>query len=168
MKLDYIQVGRIVNAHGIRGEVRLLPSGFDPSYLTSFHTFYLGTDKAPVVPTANHVHKGFVLLKFPGVEDMNAALSFKEQPVFIRRTDASDDALFDEELIGLDVKNTDTGELLGKLTLVEDYPSSKVYTITGKKTYLIPAIPEVFITCVDLDTNTMEVHVLKGMATDEN
>ena len=27
MKLEFIQVGRIVNAHGIRGEVRLLPHG---------------------------------------------------------------------------------------------------------------------------------------------
>lgn len=168
MKLEYIQVGRIVNAHGIRGEVRLLPRGFDPAYLTTFQTFYVGKDKSPVVPTANHVHKSFVLLKFPGVDDMNAALSYKEQPVFIRRDDVQNDMVFDDELIGLDVKNADTGELLGKLTLVEDYPSSKVFTITGEKTYLIPAIPDVFIVSVDLEANTMEVHVLKGMATDEN
>lgn len=168
MKLDYIQVGRIVNAHGIRGEVRLLPDGFAPGELTDFKTFYLGRDKTPVSPTANHVHKGFVLLKFPGVDDMNAALAYKDRPVFINRADADGDAVFDSELIGLDVKNTDTGEILGKLTLVEDYPASKVYTVTGEKTYLIPAVPEVFIVSVDLDANLMEVHVLKGMAADED
>lgn len=168
MKLDYIQIGRIVNAHGIRGEVRLLPQGFDPAYVTQFETLYVGKEKTPVVPTANHVHKGFALLKFPGVDDMNAALSYKEQPVFINRADAEEEDLFDDELIGLDVKNADTGALLGKLTQVEDYPASKVFTVTGEKTYLIPAIPEVFIVSIDLDANLMEVHILKGMATDED
>ena len=120
MKLDFIQVGRIVNAHGIRGEVRLLPRGFDPAYLTGFDTFYIGRDKTPVRPQANHVHKSFVLLKLPGVDDMNAALAYKEQPVFIRRTDAGEDAVFDDELVGMDVKNADTGETLGRVTLVED------------------------------------------------
>lgn len=166
MKLDYIQVGRIVNAHGIRGEVRLLPQGFDPNYLTGFETLYLGKDKAPAVPTASHVHKSFVLLKLPGVDDMNAALSYKETPVFIRREDAADGQPFDDELLGMIVKNADTGETLGKLTLVEDYPASKVYTVTGAHTYLIPAVPEVFIVSVNLDENVMLVHVLKGMETD--
>ena len=168
MKLDFIQVGRIVNAHGIRGEVRLLPRGFDPAYLTGFDTFYIGRDKTPVRPQANHVHKSFVLLKLPGVDDMNAALAYKEQPVFIRRTDAGEDAVFDDELVGMDVKNADTGETLGRVTLVEDYPASKVYTVTGEKTYLIPAVPEVFIRSVDLEANMMEVHILKGMASDED
>lgn len=168
MKLDFIQVGRIVNAHGIRGEVRLLPRGFDPAFLTTFKTFYLGKEKTSVVPTANHVHKSFVLLKFPGVDDMNAALTYKERPVFIRRDDADASVPFDEELLGMDVKNADTGELLGKLTLVEDYPASKVFTVTGEKTYLIPAVPDVFIVSADLESNVMEVHILKGMASDEN
>lgn len=168
MKLDYIQVGRIVNAHGIRGEVRLLPQNFDPAYLTGFKTFYLGENKTPVVPTANHVHKSFVLLKLPGVDDMNAALTYKERPVFIRREDAKDGRPFDDELLGMDVKNADTGELLGRLSLVEDYPASKVYTVTGDHTYLIPAVPEVFIKSVDLDENVMLVHILKGMETDAN
>ena len=68
----------------------------------------------------------------------------------------------------MDVKNADTGETLGRVTLVEDYPASKVYTVTGEKTYLIPAVPEVFIRSVDLEANVMEVHILKGMASDEN
>ena len=88
--------------------------------------------------------------------------------MFIRRTDAGEDAVFDDELVGMDVKNADTGETLGRVTLVEDYPASKVYTVTGEKTYLIPAVPEVFIRSVDLEANVMEVHILKGMASDEN
>ena len=52
MRLETIKIGRIVNAHGIRGEVRVQPDGQDPAFLTQFQTFYL--DGAPVTPTANH------------------------------------------------------------------------------------------------------------------
>ena len=52
MKQEFIQVGRIVNAHGIRGEVRVQPDGQDPAFLTQFQTFYL--DGAPV-PGADEV-----------------------------------------------------------------------------------------------------------------
>ena len=86
MKLEYIPVGRIVNAHGTRGEVRLQPDGLSPDFLTRFKTFYL--DGQPLRPTANHVHKSFVLLKLPGVDDMNTALSYKGKTLSIRRADA--------------------------------------------------------------------------------
>ena len=39
MKLETIKVGRIVNAHGIRGEVRVQPRDGDPAFLTRFKTF---------------------------------------------------------------------------------------------------------------------------------
>ena len=41
MKLEMIKVGRIVNAHGTRGEVRVQPRDADPYFLTEFDTFYI-------------------------------------------------------------------------------------------------------------------------------
>ena len=167
MKLETIKVGRIVNAHGIRGEVRVQPRDGDPAFLTRFKTFYI--DGQPVSPTANHVHKSLVLMKFPGVEDMNAALTYKDKDLYIRRADARlpEGAYFDDELLGMGVFDAATGEELGKLTAVENYPAHKVYTVRGEHEYLIPAVPEVFIRSADLDANRMEVHILEGMATDE-
>ena len=78
MRLETIKVGRIVNAHGIRGEVRVQPAGQDPAFLTQFKTFYLDGARRSH-PTANHVHKSLVLMKFPGVDDMNAALALTGQ-----------------------------------------------------------------------------------------
>ena len=166
MRLETIKVGRIVNAHGIRGEVRVQPAGPDPALLTRFKTFYI--DGQPVTPTANHVHKSVVLMKFPGVEDMNAALALKDRDLYIRRADAAFIPCFDEELLGMEVRNAETGEVLGELVRVENYPAHQVYTVRGSREYLIPAVPEVFIKSVDLDANRMEVRVLEGMATDEN
>ena len=168
MKLDMIQIGRIVNAHGIRGEVRVQPRDGDPALLTRFQTFYI--DGKPVTPTANHVHKSMVLLKLPGVDDMNAALTYKGKVLCIRREDAHlpDGECFDDELLGMTVHNAETGEALGEVTAVETYPAHKVYTVKGRREYLIPAVKGVFIQSVDLENNRMDVHVLEGMATDEH
>ena len=168
MKLETIKVGRIVNAHGIRGEVRVQPRDGDPAFLTRFKTFYI--DGQPVSPTANHVHKSLVLMKFPGVEDMNAALTYKDKDLYIRRADARlpEGAYFDDELLGMGVFDAATGEELGQLTAVENYPAHKVYTVKGRREYLIPAVKDVFIKSVDLDRDRMEVQVWEGMASDEH
>ncbi len=163
MKLETIEVGRIVNAHGIRGEVRVQPRDGDPTFLTRFKTFYM--DGKPVVPTAKHVHKSLVLMKFPGVDDMNAALDLKEKKLFIRRADAKlpEGEWFDDELLGLQVHDGETGALLGELVAVDAYPAHKVYTVKGAKTYLIPAVRDAFILSVDMDANRMDVRVWEGM-----
>lgn len=168
MRLEMINVGRIVNAHGIRGEVRIQPRDGDPAFLTHFKTFYI--DGQPVIPTASHVHKSLVLMKLPGVDDMNAALAFKNKDLYIRRADAKlpEGQCFDDELLGMEVYDAATGVCLGELTAVESYPAHKVYTVKGDKEYLIPAVKDVFIQSVDLDENRMEVHVWEGMATDEH
>ena len=42
MRPDFIPVGAVVNAHGIRGEVKVNPAGFDPEFIASFKTLYIG------------------------------------------------------------------------------------------------------------------------------
>ena len=163
MKQEFIQVGRIVNAHGIRGEVRVQPRRVSPALLTRCKTFYI--DGQAVVPTANHVHKDMVLLKLPGVDDMNAALTYNGKPLSIRRSDITlpDGEFFDDELLGLEVYDCDTGALLGTLTAVDEYPASKVYTVKGEREILIPAVKDAFIRSVDLDAGRMNVKVWEGM-----
>lgn len=168
MRLETIKAGQIVNAHGIRGEVRVQPRDGDPAFLTRFKTFYL--DGQPVCPAANHVHKSFALMKFPGVDDMDAALALKGKDLYIRREDARLPAgeYFDDELLGLRVLDGATGEELGELVRVDPYPAHKVYTVRGSREYLIPAVPGAFIQSVDLEENVMRVQVWEGMASDEN
>lgn len=168
MKLQLIKAGRIVNAHGIRGEVRVQPLGLEPAFLTRFQTFII--DGEAVRPTANHVYKSLLLLKLPGIDDRNAALSMKGKTLYINRDDAhfGPNEYFDEELIGVEAFDADTGKALGTVEKVENYPAHKVYTVHGTHQYLIPAVPDVFIQSVDLEKNRMEIHMLEGLATDEN
>ena len=81
MKQELIHVGAIVNAHGIRGEVKLNPVGFDPEFLAEFDRFNIGGKETEV--RSSRVHKSVLLLTLPGVEDMDAALALKGKSVSI-------------------------------------------------------------------------------------
>ena len=61
-----------------------------------------------------------------------------------------------------------TGEELGRICRVLHYPAHKVYEVRGSREYLIPAVPGVFIASVDPDGGVMRIHMMKGLATDEN
>ena len=168
MKQELIPVGTIVNAHGIRGEVKLNPVGFDPEFLAEFDRFNIGGMETEV--RSARVHKSVVLLTLPGVEDMDAALALKGKSVSIYAEDVEqpEGEYFDVELEGCTVVDDATGEELGTLKRVLHYPAHKVYEVKGEREYLIPAVPGVFIASVDIDGGVVRVHMMKGLATDEN
>lgn len=169
MRPEFITVGTVVNAHGVRGEVKVNPAGFDPAFIAAFRILYIGGVETKVA--AARVHKSTVLLTLPGVDTMDGALALKGRSVAIRRTDAHLPAgeFFDEELEGCAVVDDATGEELGRLDKVLSYPAHKVYQVRGgAHEYLIPAVPDVFIVSADPDAEVIRVRMMKGLATDED
>lgn len=168
MRVEYIPVGQIVNAHGIKGEVKLNPMGFDPEFVADFDVLYIGGKRTEV--KSARVHKSVVLLTLPGVNDMDAALALKGKTVTICRDDVEvpEGYYFDEEIQGMTVVDCATDAVIGKVKRVLTYPAHKIYEVKGQREYLIPAVPEVFIESVDLDSEIIRVHLMKGLATDED
>ena len=168
MRPVYIPVGHIVNAHGIKGEVKLNPEGFTPEFVAEFDTLYINGE--PVQVKSRRVHKSTVLLTLPGVEDMDAALALKGREVSIRREDAHlpEGEYFDAELVGAMVLDDATGEALATIPRVTHSKPNTVPEVRGSREYLIPAVAGVFIASVDVDGGVMRVHNMKGLATDEN
>ena len=168
MELEFITAGQIVNTHGIRGEVKLLPQGVGLDVLVDCPTLYIGGK--PFSPAARREPKGCLLLKFSGIDDMDAALALKGKKVTIRRADVSLPAgeYFDEELVGLTARDAETGEELGKLEEVLTYPAHKIYAVRGgKDEYLIPAVPA-FIAGINMPGGTLDIHMMEGLGTHEN
>lgn len=168
MELPFITAGQIVNTHGIRGEIKLLPQGVEGEDLTGCKTFHIGG--AAWECTASRVHKGCLLVKLKGVDDMNAALAFKGKTVSIRREDLPlpDGGYFDEELVGLTARDAETGEEIGKIAEVLAYPAHKIYAVRGgKDEYLVPAVPA-FIAAVDVPGGAIDIHMMEGLGTHEN
>ena len=83
MDLEFITAGLIVNTHGVRGEIKLLPQGVEPDLLAGCDTLYV--DGHPLALAACRVHKGCLLIKLRGVDSMDAALSLKGKTASIRR-----------------------------------------------------------------------------------
>lgn len=168
MEKEFIAAGQIVNTHGVRGELKLLPQGVDADVLLDCETLYIAGKAA--VPTARRIHKGCLLLKLAGVDDMDAALALKGKRVTIRRADVQlpEGSYFDEELVGLTARDAATGESLGQVEEVLSYPAHKVYVVRGgKDEYLIPAVPA-FIAAVHVPEGTIDIHVWEGMGSHEN
>lgn len=168
MEHTFITAGTVVNTHGIRGEIKLLPQGAEPELLADCKTFYL--DGSAYTSTACRIHKGCLLLKLKGVEDMDAALALKGKTASIRRSDVKlpEGTYFDEELIGLAARDAETGEDLGKVEEVLSYPAHKVYVLRGgRDEFLIPAVPA-FVAGVDVPGGTINIHVWEGMGSHED
>ena len=163
MKLNDIEIGKIVNTHGVRGEVKLDLWEIEPELLRRVKTLYIGG--RAYRPASFRVHKGCVLLTFPEVPDLDAALTLKGQTVSVRRGDVAlpDGRYFNAELVGLTALDGETGRELGTLREVLPYPAHDVYVIRGgEKEILVPAVPA-FVEDVDIEGGTIKIHVWEGL-----
>ena len=162
MKLQYVEAGEIVTTHGVRGEVKVLCWLDDPEMLCEFDRCVI--DGKPYEMDQVRVQKTCNLVKFRGIDTMEAAQAMRGKIVKLYREDIDDEVIFAAELVGVEVY-TD-GQQIGKITEVLDYPGNSVYVIDEGK-YMIPAVKE-FILSTDLEKNEMQVKLIEGMRSDEN
>ena len=163
MKHRYLEAGKIVNTHGIAGEVKIMTWADDPDFLLNFKTLYL--DGKPIHIRSARVHKNAVLMKLDGVDDINEAMRLKNKVVSIDREDATleEGSFFLADLYGLEVRDADSGEVLGTISDVLTPPANNVYIVKGtKREYMIPAVPE-FIVETNVDEGYLLVHLIEGM-----
>ena len=85
-KKQYIEAGRIVNTHGVRGEVKIEVWLDSAEFLRSFKRVFIGEREIKI--ESAFVHKGFLVAKLEGVDDVNAAMTFKGREISILRADA--------------------------------------------------------------------------------
>ena len=188
MNEKYLETGKIVSVHGIKGEVKVLPWADSPDFLTRFKTFYLvggGVLDAPNVsisdtrgpsgtpaPTAlavesSRVQKTCVLIKFRGVDSVEAAQALRDKVISIARDDPHIPAgtLFQADLIGMPVFAD--GKEIGKITEILSMPASDVWVVKGEREYMIPHV-KAFVPELDLSLGYVNVNLIEGMQTDEN
>ena len=166
MDKRFIEAGEIVSAHGIRSEVKILPWADGPAFLLDFDTFYLG-GKAYTV-TAARVHKTCVLAKLAGIDTPEAAMALRGKVVCVDRSgvDLPEGTVFIADLLGCRVLDDSSNEI-GLIADVLTMPSSDVYVVKGEKSYMIPAVKE-FVREINVAEGFVRVHLIEGMATDEN
>ena len=160
-KKQFIEAGKVVNTHGVKGEVKIQVWLDSPEFLKKFKTVYI--DNRAVKLVSGRVHKGFLIAVLDGVDDVNAAMSLKNKTVFIDRKDAKlpKGAYFLQDIIGAAVV-TEDGESVGTLEDILETTASQIYVVKGETEHLIPAVDE-FIVKVDAENAVVTVRLIEGM-----
>ncbi len=157
----YLEAGRITNTHGIKGEVKIEVWVDSPEFLRKFKVLYI--DNKTVKLLAGRTHKGFLLAKLEGYDDVTAAMPLKNKLVFIDRKDAKlpKGSYFLADLMGARVVD-EQGNELGELADIMELPAGNVYVVRGEREILIPAVPE-FIKKTDISAGLVTVRLIDGM-----
>ena len=162
MKKNLLEAGKIINTHGVRGEVRIQPWADSPGFLAGFGSLYI--DGKPFEVLSARVHKGFVIVAFEEASDIDAAIKLKNKVVFIDKDSVKLEAgqHFIADIFGLCAIDEKTGEELGTIADVMTLPANNVYVIEGKRTILVPAVEE-FIVETNIEAGYVKVRLIEGM-----
>ena len=167
---QYLEIGKVVSTHGLRGELRVDPWCDSPQFLCQFKTLYLkkGETKLSV---SSRPHKTIAIVKAKGIDTIEEAEKLRGRVLYINRSDArlAPGEYFIQDLMGLDVIDIDTSKSYGKITDVLKTGANDVYQVTDekKKDYLIPVIDD-GVKEIDINGGKVLSKPLKGLFDDED
>lgn len=162
--MKYINIGKLVNTHGIKGEVRII-SNFkykDRVFIPGMK-IYIGRDKVCEEINSYRHHKIFEMITIKGYNDINQVLKYKGEYVFVNKDDIilNDFEYLDEDIIGLKVFVDD--KYMGVVKKIERYNTNNLLVVKGEeKDYLIPYNFDI-IKSVDLEKREMNVVNILGL-----
>lgn len=170
MKKQFLESGKIVGTHGIKGEVRIDPWCDSPEFLCAFKKLYLDENGDTFIEVKSRPHKNITLAKIKGVDTIEQAERLRGKVVYIDRADVAleEGVNFVQDLLGLEVIDADSGEAYGKITDVLRTGANDVYEITrGGKKYLAPVIDEV-VREINTEDGYVLITPMKGIFDDED
>ena len=166
--MEFIEVAKIINVHGIKGTVKIYSLTFDIDRFKADCTFYIDKKITVTIKSVKELSTDLALLTFNEYDNINQVLEFKNKGLFIEESDLlalPEDEYYIYKLIGIDVYNQD-GKFIGKIKNVLTTLANDVYEIdyNGKNVY-VPAVKE-FIKDVDINKSIMKVNIIDGMLND--
>lgn len=167
----YIETGKIVGTHGVRGMLRVQPWSDSGEFLSGFKCFYLDSkgEKKVEVKSAKP-HGNVVLMALRGIDTIEDAERLRSAIIYIDRDDVKlpEGRYFISDLIGCTVSDADTEMLLGEITDVSATGANDVWHITKNgKEYLVPAIDDVIVS-VDIENGRIVIRPIKGIFDNED
>ncbi|WP_413287260.1 ribosome maturation factor RimM [Bacillus mojavensis] len=171
MTKRWFNVGKIVNTHGIKGEVRVISkTDFAEERYKPGNTLYLFMDgrQEPIEVTVNtyRLHKQFHLLQFKERQSLNEVEELKNAIIKVPEEDLgelNEGEFYFHEIIGCEVF-TEEGELIGKVKEILTPGANDVWVIErkGKKDALIPYIDSV-VKQIDVSEKKIEIQLMEGL-----
>jgi 16S rRNA processing protein RimM len=167
----WFNVGKIVNTHGIRGEVRVISkTDFADERYRVGNTLYIFMDHASepieVKVKSHRVHKSFDLLSFEGYDNINLVEKFKGAIIKVPESQLGkleEGEYYFHEIIGCTVV-TEQGETIGTVKEILTPGANDVWVVKDKggKEILIPYIADV-VKNVDVKEKLITIHPMEGL-----
>lgn len=161
-----ICIGKIVNTHAIKGEVRILSNSYTAEdFKENISTLIV--DDIELEIESVRKHKKFILAKFKGLNSINDVLKYKGSDIYINESEKkelSDNEYFISDIIGMEVYD-ENEEKIGTIKEVMKTGSNDVYVVDSlkyNKEILIPAIKSC-IKNIDFKQNKMKIILLDGL-----
>lgn len=147
--LQYLNIGQIVNIHGIHGEVKVYPLTDDINRFKNLKEVYLeiGGELKKMNVTQVKLLKNTAVLKLEGIDSTDEAQKLRNSYIKVERKKAvklPKDSFFICDLIGIDVYDIE-GNHLGQVADIFQTGSNDVYVVkSDAKEILIPGLKSVF------------------------
>lgn len=165
MEQLYLEIGKIVNTRGLKGEVKVVPWADYPEIFEEISFVYGKDEKRYLIENVKY-QKNNVILKLEGVDTIEIAEKLKNTVLYVRKDtfgDMDEGTFFVADLIGLDVFD-ENDTFLGKLSDVFTAGGADVYTVKneGEKDLLLPALKSV-VNEINLEEGFIKVTVPDGL-----
>ncbi|MBQ3426383.1 MAG: ribosome maturation factor RimM [Clostridia bacterium] len=168
MKDNKLEVGKIVNTHGLRGEVKVVPWMDAAEDFEELTHIYIKTRHELISATVAAVRyqKNNLIVKLREYDDINEIEQYKGCVLLAERSELpelEDGAHYIVDLIGLDVY-TEEGEYVGVIADVFNTGANDIYDVKreGKRNLLLPVIDDV-VKDIDMDTGRVTVNIMEGL-----
>ncbi|MBE6626042.1 MAG: 16S rRNA processing protein RimM [Ruminococcaceae bacterium] len=170
-KQQYLECGKAVSTHGVRGTVRLECYCDTPEKLAKLRVMYRKTPNGEFVPMkirASSVQKNMVLCTFEDLKSLDDAIPFKGTVLYASRNDIKLDEgdVFIADILGLDIIDADSGEKYGTLANVITPGGRDVYVIDDVLggQFMVPVVAEFVKEVVtDGEREGIYVKLIEGM-----
>lgn len=167
----WFNVGKIVNTHGIRGEVRVVSRTDFPEerYKVGNKIYFFQTDKSDpleLVIKSHRVHKNFNLLTFVGFDNVNQIEYMKGGLLKVPEShlgELAENEYYFHEIMGCKVQTIEGNEL-GEIIEILTPGANDVWVVKGKnkEEILIPYIEEVVMK-VDVKEKLVIIEPMEGL-----
>lgn len=168
---EFFNVGKIVNTHGIKGEVKVVRiTDFDERFKSGNQLYlFLTNNPEPIelLIKSHRKHKQFDMLMFEGYSSINDVEHFKQGTLKIHKDNQhplkEEGNYYYHEIIGCEVKTT-SGESLGQITEILAPGANDVWVVKREKEkdLLIPYI-ESIVKKVDVKEKTVIIEPMEGL-----
>ena len=166
MKKQFLEAGKIVRTHGVRGELCLEPWADSPEFLLGVKEFYFDPQgQRPAGLLGSRPHKGRLLILLQGVDTEEQGDALRGRVLYLNRDGVrlEEGRFFLQDLIGLRAVDGQTGEEYGVLEEVVNTPANDVYRIKqGEKEYLFPAVAHM-LQRTDIEAGVIELLPFPGI-----